>query len=71
LGDGTYIPLRNKHAGFSAFRVWTEDSTNDLYKKRQLRVGALFNEVGVNTLQFKLVDKKPLTFSKGRCVKSE
>jgi hypothetical protein len=29
-------------------------------------VDALLNEDGVNTLQFKLADKKPLTFSKGR-----
>jgi hypothetical protein len=40
--------------------------TNDLYKKCQLGVDALLNEDGVNTLQFKLADKKPLTFSKGR-----
>jgi len=70
--DGTYIPLRHKSAGFSAPGVWTEEArrTNDLYKKRQLRMDALLNEDGVNALQFQLVDKKPLALTGGQTVKN-
>ena len=70
--DGTYIPLRHKHAGFSAPGVWTEEArrTNDLYKKRQLSLEAPHKQDGVNTLQFNLVDKKPLTLPNGQPVQN-
>ena len=60
--DGTYIPLKHPHAGFSTPGTYTEEGrkTNELYKRRQLRMRELIAEDGVNTLQFKLVDKKPL-----------
>ena len=65
--DGTYIPLKHPHAGFSAPGVWTEEArrTNELYKKRQPGLQALAGEDGVNNLKFKLVEKKPLATSAG------
>jgi N-terminal region of glycosyl transferase group 7/N-terminal domain of galactosyltransferase len=70
--DGTYIPLRHKHAGFSAPRVWTEEArrTNDLYNKRQSRLKELREEDGVNTLRFQLVNKKTLALPGAPAVKN-
>lgn len=70
--DGTYIPLPHKHAGFSAPHVWTDEArrTNALYKTRQPNMAMLIEKDGVNTLQFKLVDKKPLALADGRPIEN-
>jgi hypothetical protein len=66
--DGTYIPLKHKHAGFSAPQVWTEEGrrTNELFRKRQPNLRALIDRDGINTLKFKLLDKKPLALPGGQ-----
>jgi hypothetical protein len=66
--DGTYIPLKHAHAGFSAEGVWTEEArhTMELNKKRQLRLRELIDEDGLNTLKFDLVQKKPLLLPGGK-----
>ena len=53
--DGTYIPLRHAHAGF----------TNALFATREPDLRALLDQDGVNSLKYELVEKKPLTLPGG------
>ncbi|HEX5509184.1 MAG TPA: galactosyltransferase-related protein, partial [Pseudolabrys sp.] len=68
--DGTYIPLRHKHAGFSAPHVWTEEGkrTNELFQKRKPHLRELIEQDGVGALKFELLEKKPLTLANGQPV---
>jgi len=69
--DGTYIPLPHKHAGFAGPHVYTEEGrrTNELFKKRQTNMRELIEQDGLNTLQFKMIDKKqPMTTADGQPV---
>jgi hypothetical protein len=68
--DGTYIPLRHKHAGFSAPHVWTDEGrrTNELFQKRKPHLRELIEQDGVDALKFKLLEKKPLTLANGQVV---
>jgi hypothetical protein len=68
--DGTYIPLPHTQAGFSAQGVWTDEArrTNGLYSKREPNLRTLLDQDGVNTLQFRLVDKKPAALAGGGTV---
>ncbi len=65
--DGTYIPLPHKSAGFSAPHVWNETAqrTNALFARREPDFRALMESDGVSSLQFKLLDKKPLALAGG------
>lgn len=61
--DGTYIALPHKHAGFVRPHVHTEEGrrTNALFEKRQANMLELIETDGVSTLEYKLVEKKPIT----------
>jgi hypothetical protein len=68
--DGTFIALPHKHNGFAEPHVWTETGrrTNALYKKRSPDLQALMAVDGLSSLQFKLVDKKPVLREGGQPV---
>lgn len=61
--DGTYIPLPHPTSGFVAPGIWNDIArrTNALFDKREPRLRALIAEDGVDKLDFRLVEKKPLT----------
>jgi hypothetical protein len=66
--DGTYIPLKHPHAGFTTPGTYSPEAqrTMELYKRRQPRLAELAQEDGVNSLKFDLVEKKPLPLGNGQ-----
>jgi N-terminal domain of galactosyltransferase/N-terminal region of glycosyl transferase group 7 len=66
--DGTYIPLKHPHAGFSEPGTYSPEAqrTMELYKKRQQRLAELAAEDGVSTLKFDLIKKNPLAVGNGQ-----